>query len=297
MKEIVILTDSRYASPKASEIDEYVSNILLEGDILEKAFSKYGIKTTRSSWSDPKVKWSDHSHILIREVWDYHERFNEFFDWFNKCPATFINSKDIVHWNIDKHYLFDLEEKGIAIPPSKHLKKGTNISLTELFRNSNWEKAILKPCISGAARDTYVIEEANLPEFELKFSDLISKEDFLFQEFQKEIKTRGEISLMFMAGKYTHCILKKAKAGDFRVQDDFGGSVENFEPSTAEIELGERCLELISHTPDYARVDIMWDVEGKPMISELELIEPELWFRENEEAALTLAEHINARYF
>ena len=34
-----------------------------------------------------------------------------------------------------------------------------------------------------------------------------------------------------------HAVLKKAKAGDYRVQDDFGGSVEDYFPMMMKLNL------------------------------------------------------------
>jgi len=49
--------------------------------------------------------------------------------------------------------------------------------------------------------------------------------------------------------------------------------------------------------PDYARVDMIWDNEGQPAVSEVELIEPELWFRMASSAALRLAAVLVHKYF
>ena len=94
---------------------------------------------------------------------------------------------------------------------------------------------------------------------------------------------------MLFGGQYTHSVIKKAKSGDFRVQDDFGGSVENYQPSIEIIDLAKESIKHLKPTPAYARVDIIWDNDSKIAVTELELIEPELWFRFNESAADILA--------
>ena len=115
----------------------------------------------------------------------------------------------------------------------------------------------------------------------------------LFQEFLNNIITQGEISLILIGGKYTHAVKKIAKKGDFRVQDDHGGRVEKYTPTKEEILFAENCLIASPFKPKYARVDIVYDNNNKPSLSELELIEPELWFRNYPLAAEKLAEEIS----
>lgn len=94
---------------------------------------------------------------------------------------------------------------------------------------------------------------------------------------------------MLFGGEYTHSVIKRAKLGDFRVQDDFGGSVESYQPSIEMIDLAKQTISKIDPIPTYARVDIIWDNSDRLVVSELELIEPELWFRFNESSADKLA--------
>ena len=93
---------------------------------------------------------------------------------------------------------------------------------------------------------------------------------------------------MMINGKYSHAVLKKAKMGDFRVQDDFGGTVEKINPSKDLISLAEKTIQKLKPIPFYSRVDLILNNENSPVIMELELIEPELWFRFNVDAAKKL---------
>ena len=114
----------------------------------------------------------------------------------------------------------------------------------------------------------------------------------IFQQFLNNITQMGEISLIMIAGKYTHAVKKIAKQGDFRVQDDHGGVVEKYNAKKIEINFAEKCLKAIPENTMYARVDIVYDNNNKPSLSELELIEPELWFRNNPTSAKLLANEI-----
>ena len=55
----------------------------------------------------------------------------------------------------------------------------------------------------------------------------------MLQELIPEVAERGETSLVFLGGVFSHAVVKRAKPGDFRVQKDFGGHVEVTTPSAA----------------------------------------------------------------
>ena len=50
-------------------------------------------------------------NAIFRTTWDYFDRFEFFLDEETKKQTTFINSVDIINWNIDKHYLKELGDK------------------------------------------------------------------------------------------------------------------------------------------------------------------------------------------
>ena len=196
---------------------------------------------------------------------------------------------------MDKHYLQDLVDKGIRVIETEYIKKGDRRELNSIITGLGWVDVILKPTIAGAARHTYKLNPQNIDDHEDIFSELIAEEDMMLQPFQHNIAIKGEVSFMVMGGEFTHAILKKAKSGDFRVQDDFGGTVHNYEASQTEITFAEKVVRTCNPLPAYARVDVMWDNDDELAISEVELIEPELWFREHPEAANVLAREIVER--
>ena len=204
-----------------------------------------------------------------------------------------INSSETIEWNLDKHYLLDLQKHQIPIPNSEFIKRGSSVDLSLLMQEKNWNEIVVKPTISGAAKNTYRLKKEDINQFDSKWKKLIYQEDFIVQEFQNNVIKKGEVAMMVIGGKYTHAVLKKAKEGDFRVQDDFGGSIAKYSPSEKMVKLAEKCTGILSAIPSYARVDIIWDNSGDLAVSELELIEPELWFRLNPNAAQKLAEHVD----
>ena len=292
MFDVVILTDNRYVNPEKT--DWYTDQVLLEDQLLQTALEDKGLKVCKKDWADSNFDWTTTKYAIFRTTWDYFDRFEEFFAWLEitKHKTTFINSTEIINWNIDKHYLSDLSKKGINIAPTLFVEKGDKITINDLFNKTDWAEAVIKPAISGAARHTYRITAENCFEKEEIFQNLIENECMLFQKFLQNITKMGEISLIMIGGKYTHAVKKIAKKGDFRVQDDHGGKVEKYTPTKEDTLFAENCLKASPFTPIYARVDIVYDNNNKPSLSELELIEPELWFRNCPKSTELLAEEI-----
>lgn len=302
MFDITLLTDSKHLHPK--EDDLLVSNVLKEDQLVADALKNEGLKVNRVSWDDPDFDWSSTKYALFRAVWDYFERYEEFSNWFKATAAktTFINSQELINWNIDKHYLKDLNEKGVNIPKTLFVEKGENLSLLTALGKAknlgvNSDNFVLKPCVAGGARHTYRFHFSDWQKHDAIFRELISKEAMMVQEFQKNIVSEGEVSMMVFNGEYTHAVLKQAKKGDFRVQDDWGGTVHGYKPSQEEIDFSINAFEQCPEKPSYGRADIFKDNEGNIALAELEIFEPELWFRMHPEAATILAESIKKQFF
>lgn len=290
--DIVIATCDKYAHQDA--FTTYVKNVFLEDGLVVQALEQKGLKVGRRSWSDKNFDWSETKKVLIRTTWDYFERYEEWQAWLKlvNAKSTLINSLDIIEWNMDKHYLADLHSRGINIPDTIFIEKGSPTSLKDLHKQTGWQETILKPCVSGAARHTYKLNAKQLNEHEAVFQQLIDEESFMLQPFQKNVVEKGEISLVVINGQFTHAVLKIAKPGDFRVQDDFGGTVQTYLPTEEEMAFAEKAVAACEPTPFLARVDLIRDNHGKLAIIEIELIEPELWFRLNPKAAEVLANAI-----
>ena len=292
MKEfdVVLLTDSRYVNPK--KIDPYIQNVLKEDRLVMDGLEKLNLRTIKKDWNDTNFNWSSTKSAIFRSTWDYFDQFSNFRNWLElvKEQCYLINPYEQINWNLDKHYLLDLQKLDLPIVESVFVSKKTQLNLETISKSKNWKDIVIKPTISGAARHTYHLKNDEIKKFQDKWLSLTNNEDFMLQEFQKNILSTGEIAVMLFGGEYSHSVLKKAKKGDFRVQDDFGGSVEKINPSLEIIELAEKTVKSLKTMPIYARVDIIFDNGSNTVISELELIEPELWFRFKEESAYKLAE-------
>ena len=293
MTDITLLTCRAYYKP--DNVTPYIQNILLEQELLKSAFESQGLKVDITYWDNPSYEWQQTKSVLFRTVWDYFERFDEFWDWLEqvKTKTRLINSYELIKWNIDKHYLRDLKNNGIQVVPTYFADRGNNICLQEIANLNDWKHIVIKPAISASAFNTYKITNDEIEQKEQLFHELLQTHDMLVQPFFPTISELGEASLMVFGGKFTHAILKKAKAGDFRVQDDFGGTVHDYNPTQEEIKFAEKVFQSCTSLPIYGRVDIVWDSNKHIYLSELEIIEPELWIRNRPESANKIAEAVN----
>ncbi|MAO66582.1 MAG: hypothetical protein CL666_16445 [Balneola sp.] len=293
--DVVILTDSRYVNPSAP--GEYVRNILQEDQLVSDALKNKGLSVSRKDWADPDFDWSATKSILFRSTWDYFDRFTQFQNWLDlvSTQTILINSHSLIKWNLDKHYLNSLVRTEIEVIPTRYIQPGSNLSISRLHDITGWTETVIKPTVGGAGRHTYRIDADNMSLVSDKLAPFMKQESFMLQPFQHSVLDHGEISLVFFGDIFSHAVLKKARPGDFRVQDDFGGSIHKYTPSDQEISFGLRAVHACPELPAYSRVDIIRNNQGKLAVSELELIEPELWFRLNSDSSALLAEEIFKR--
>jgi glutathione synthase/RimK-type ligase-like ATP-grasp enzyme len=293
--DVVVLT--KHSLLELNADDWYCKQVHLEDGLVLDALTNQGLRVTRKAWDDPDFDWQQTRSLLFRTTWDYFDRYAEFRPWLSKVvkQTTLFNCAALIDWNIDKHYLRFLAEKGINVVKTHYIEKGDRRPLTQCLAESGWPDAILKPVVSGSARHTYRISLDNVRELECTFAKLVQQEALLLQPFQHAILAEGEISLMVIDGQFSHAIRKTPKTGDFRVQDDHGGSVHAHAATTEEQRFAEQAVASIPFDVLYARVDIVRDNAGKLAIMEVEMIEPELFFRYRPEAADSLASGLSRR--
>ncbi len=202
-------------------------------------------------WSDPDVDWSVYDAVLIRSVWDYFVRHQEFLAWLDRVPVPMWNPADTLRWNSEKTYLRELEQAGIRTIP------------TAWEGGVPWDDAILKPTVAGGSLGLRRARKGEPIE-----------PGWMAQPFLADIVSAGELSLVFFDGEFSHAIRKTPAEGDIRVQPEYGGRVTAATPTAAEMATAERVLAASGRDLLYARVDLV----GDGMLIELEAIEPRFFF-------------------
>jgi glutathione synthase/RimK-type ligase-like ATP-grasp enzyme len=202
-------------------------------------------------WSDPDVDWSAYDVVLIRSIWDYFERHDEFLAWLDRVPVPTWNPIDTLRWNSEKTYLRELEAAGVRTIP------------TAWEGEVPWDDAILKPVVAGGSLGLRRAEKGEPIE-----------PGFMAQPFIPDVVSAGELSLVFFEGEFSHAVRKIPAEGDIRVQPQHGGRVKAANPTADELVTAERVLAAAGRDLLYARVDFV----GDTMLIELEAIEPRFFF-------------------
>ena len=250
-----------------------------EDDKLLLFLKEKGLNIEKVIWNDEQINWENYQLAILKSPWDYFDLYEDFKSWLNLLEGKnirLLNQIDIVRWNADKHYLKEIELAGLNITPSIFITNSDEINLNAFFDKFNTDKLIVKPCVSGGAKNTFKVTIDNVEAVNEKLSLLIQNEDFIIQPFLPEILENGEWSFIFFNGIYSHTLVKKAKQGDFRVQPAHGGSVHIQNPDQALIEIAAEYVKLFAKDCLYARVDGTF-VNNQFLLMELELIEPFLF--------------------
>jgi glutathione synthase/RimK-type ligase-like ATP-grasp enzyme len=269
--------------------DKNNENLIPDDQNLPEAFSKIGIEAVIAVW-DERKNWSSFDAVLIRSPWDYSKRFPEFnkcLDAIERAKIPLIHNRTLLDWNMDKLYLLDLAEKGIDIVPTRHTRNYQSKDAAKAFIEFGTSQIVVKPAVGAGGHDTWKINPAGIATTEPLYGKAT-----LLQPYYPNIVKKGEHSLIFFKEKYSHSVTKIAKAGEFRVQDDHGGTVHPFQPTTEQINKAENWLTKLPYKTLYARVDVVEAENGDFHIMELELVEPELFFRFSDGGEVKFAEAV-----
>ncbi len=266
---------------------------------LFEAFAERGVQISHPAWDDVSIDWSAFDACLIRTTWDYQEKHEAFIAWAEHVDQVtrLFNPVSIVRWNTHKTYLRDLAERGAPIAPTVWLDTGSTVDVREIVKSHGWDRAFIKPFIGSTSRETlrFDADEEGLSAAQAHLDRLLPNEGVMIQPYLERVETEGERSAIFIDGEITHTVRKIPVPGDYRVQDDFGATDEAITFGDAELALARQIMSLVEGDLLYGRVDFLLDNSGHLCLSELELVEPSLFFRHGGGAASLLAEALSRR--
>lgn len=247
---------------------------------LAEALAKRGAVVLSVSWDDVDFAWDRVDVALIRSPWDYYLRFDEFLAWLDRVRAEtmVVNSPEIIRWNAKKRYLTELVSKGVHVVPTAFVGRGENASLELLSRELGWETVVLKPAISADSWETIRVAPDQYAEGNAYLERHRAHREIMVQPFVKDVEQGGEQCLIFFGGRYSHAVTKNSA---FKGGRHVGPEGRLVEPREDAVEMARDVLVRagVADIP-YARVDVARDESGAPMLLELELFEPTLFFKE-----------------
>jgi O-ureido-D-serine cyclo-ligase len=207
-----------------------------------------------------------------------------------------FNPPALLEWNTDKHYLQHLHHAGVAVVPTCYVEPGADPgrSLRQFLaggpqslsvgRHCDFDEFVVKPTIGAGSRDAARYRRSDAVPALAHLSRLVAAEgrSAMLQPYLASVETAGETALIYYDGLPSHAFRK----GPLLQLD--AGLVEGLfapeEIGAREAADDERLLAAAAHAaipferPLYARLDMIRDVWGAPVILELEMTEPSMFF-------------------
>ena len=249
------------------------------------------------SWQSANVDWEQYDAVYICTPWDYPEdpeSFLALLESIDGSNAVLVNDIALVRWTIPKTYLRDLESRGAAIVPSIWHDEFEVDALAGFFDAHQTDRIIVKPVVSTNAHNTYLLNRVVPAELVEELQKTFATRPFVVQPFIENVQGEGEYSLFFFSNEFSHAILKTPKDEDFRVQEEHGACIISAEPERALLETAAKLLSLVEPMPVYARCDFIRGPDGRFLLMELEVIEPSLYLRMDNEAPMRFARAFDA---
>ncbi len=256
-----------------------------------------GIDTTEVAWTQTGADWSQYALVIVRTTWDYHlqpQNFLRVLGEIDRSGTRLENPLQLIAWNLDKRYLRELDERGVPSVPSVWGHGGDTAVFRGLFTSLRESEIVIKPTISGAARDTFRLHAPLSDDTVQHLTDTFAGRDWFAQAFVRAVVTEGEFSVFYFLGTFSHAIRKVPKAGDFRVQEEHGGEIIPIDAPDDVRRVADQVLSAITPAPLQARIDLVRLDSGELVVMEVELIEPSLYLRTHPRAAANFADAIVA---
>jgi glutathione synthase/RimK-type ligase-like ATP-grasp enzyme len=245
-----------------------------------------GIAAEAHSWVEPGLDSFD--LVLPLLAWGYHRAgagWAAQVERWESDGVRLLNPPSVLRWNADKAYIGRLAEAGAPVAPTLFTDRLSVAALEDAAARFGTDRLIAKPRVSAGAWQT------------IRWSPGAPIEDgptgpAMIQPYLPAIEEEGEISLIYLGDAFSHAIRKRPQAGDFRVQPEYDGIITPHVPAADELEAAERILSTVEEELLYARIDLVRDGAGQPVLMELELVEPDLYLGYDEQAGMRFADAV-----
>ena len=275
MTRIAILRCGKLPSFVTWEIPN-LDELFEEDNLLLRGFEAAGFDPSPVVWADTTVDWNQFDIALIRSTWDYldeQEYFLRVLSEIEQSSCRLFNPLEAVLWNMDKHYLLDLEKWKVPIIPTYLASEIETEALFRIFQENGWQSVILKPTVGlgGSYSRRLPLHDLKNTLAELEASQ--PTHEYLLQPFIEDVVSEGEWSFIYFNRQLSHVLLKKPATNDYRVQGIYGGTIQPAKPQARDLLQAEAVMAKLPFNLLYARLDFV-RVNGELSIIEVELIEP-----------------------
>ncbi len=234
---------------------------------LMAALAAAGIDAALVAWEDPRADWDARVPTIIRSTWNYALQVDAFIAWADRAAAAapLLNPPAIVRGNVRKRYLLELAARGVPVVPTTLVERGGTLAVPG-------ERVVIKPEIGAGSLDTKVFAAGDRAALD-HLAMITARGAALVQPYVASVDDYGERSLIWIDGELTHSIRKSPRFSGDAEQIDGPFPIEPDERAVAEAALAPYTDRIL-----YGRCDLARDASGQPMIMELELVEPSLFF-------------------
>jgi hypothetical protein len=242
-----------------------------------------GVDARTVAWDGDPGEFDGADLVVLRSTWNYHLAIDAFLEWVKRHEGRLVNPASVVRWNAHKGYLRDLTEEGFPVVPTAWVARGEACDLGAIAAARGWRDVVVKPAVSAGSHAT---RRFRGPPFDGAFAaDLACRLDLMIQPYMASVDGVGERSIVCIDGEISHAVRKSPR---------FAGATEQVSSGAMPIEederrLAQRVLARFATPLLYARVDIMRDDLGAPLLGEVEVIEPSLFLLQSPGAARRLA--------
>ena len=252
---------------------------------LEAALGNSGADVAIAEWDLPR-DWSQFDAVLLRSTWDYPLRLAEFLRWAEEVSRAtrLLNPLPLVKWSSDKHYIADLESKGVPTVLTRFVEPGERPEqrIADLLSQPDVDEFVVKPAVGAGSKDAQRFGRDEAEGAARHAARMLGgKRSVLLQPYLNRVDEHGETAVIYFDGEFSHAIRKGAL-----LKKKEGPKTELFAkeaitarvPEPSELKVAARAMQALPETPLYARVDLIRDKNNEPVVLELELIEPSLFF-------------------
>ena len=273
------------------------------------AFAAAGIDLLQVAWEDESAKWDAFDLVVVRSPWNYVEHLAEFRAWLDARRGTcrLHNPVPLLEWNLNKRYLDDLGERGVATVPTLFAETLKSFRTASAAMSS--EEIVVKPSISAGSRFTGRFRADDPRAEELAQAILANGLTAMVQPYAQRIDTEGEIGTVLFDGAISHSFRKAALldqdgalvGGTYREEisavlapDDVLEVVRD--AATASLSIA-RENGWIGESDEllYGRYDVIRRDDGSPALLEAELFEPCFFLSTDPDAANRFVQAVIAR--
>ncbi len=268
-----------------------------DDQLLADALADRGATVENVIWDDPMADWTGFDAVVVRSVWDYHHRVEEFYAWIARVGADvpFMNSAEILTGNAHKGYMREFSAAGLAVVPTAWISNKAPSALHSIMQSRGWVDVILKPAVSAAAMQTLRVTAANLAEGERLLQEILPRCEAMVQPCLSSVREVGETPMVYFDGVFSHAVRRPSPLDHGEELNPDTPPLPLVEPTPAQFLVAESVIAAFAEPPTYARVDLVDGDDGEPLLLELELIEPYLFMESRPESATMFASAVLSR--